>query len=150
MTAISKPPKINHKMFSNNEPPPLPGSTSLPNGKKDSDANLKHCNPTGIPTMLIHQSIPVTIQRSPSIAPPKINHRKLPTQPMLNLLSRLNTEDLQESLYAYVYNLDCFADSCIFCCIGHDNIAGLHYTINSINRYVGIYIRYAVLFMIKD
>ena len=41
-------------------------------------ANLKHCIPTGIPTMVIHQIQPAKIHDSPPSRPPKRNHRILP------------------------------------------------------------------------
>ena len=48
-------------------------SISFPNGKKDNRAILKHCNPTGIPTMVIHHKTPTRSQDRPCHNPPKIN-----------------------------------------------------------------------------
>ena len=45
-------------------PPPL-YCTSLPNGKKAREANLKHCMPMGIPIIVIHHKTPQKNQLKP-------------------------------------------------------------------------------------
>lgn len=52
-------------IFRSKEPTPPPYTTSLPNGKNAREANLKHCIPIGIPTIVIHQSKPASSQLSP-------------------------------------------------------------------------------------
>ena len=48
-------------IFNNKEPDAPPYSTSFPNGKKTSFANLKHCIPIGIPIIVIdHKSPKIT------------------------------------------------------------------------------------------
>lgn len=59
-----------------NVPPPY--STSFPKGKKASLANLKHCVPTGMPTIVIHQSMPYTANTNPATIPPSKNQSKFP------------------------------------------------------------------------
>lgn len=77
-----------HIMFTRRETVPPPYSTSFPNGKKERLANLKHCTPTGTPTIVIHQRIPAKIQLTPLTKPPKINHNKFPKHPIfLSFLS---------------------------------------------------------------
>lgn len=68
----------NPDQIDQNENTPFPYTTSLPNGQNASVANLKHCIPTGIPTMVIHQIHPAKIHDSPPSRPPKRNHRILP------------------------------------------------------------------------
>jgi|BioPla2DNA2_1021312.scaffolds.fasta_scaffold09396_3 hypothetical protein len=71
----------NHMIFNKKEPTPPPYSTSFPKGKKQSPANLKHCNPTGIPTMVMHQTTPASSQLIPLMKPPQINQIIFPRQP---------------------------------------------------------------------
>lgn len=80
--AIGSPVMTIHRIFNRSEPAPPPYSTSFPNGKKLSDANLKHCMPTGMPTIVIHHRQPARHQLSPLIAPPNINHSKFPRHPI--------------------------------------------------------------------
>ena len=54
----------------------------LPEGEKASLANLKHCIPIGIPTMVRHQSTPVSSQPSPMMHPPNKNQMIFPKQPI--------------------------------------------------------------------
>lgn len=80
--ASGSPDTISHTMFSSKLPAPPPNSTSFPNGKNESEANLKHCSPTGIPTIVTHHSMPETIQHRPAIQPPNTNHKIFPKHPM--------------------------------------------------------------------
>ena len=80
--ARGRPERISQRIFSRKDPAPPPYCTSLPKGKKLSPANLKHCIPTGIPTMVMHQRHPARHQLRPLKAPPKINHNKFPRQPI--------------------------------------------------------------------
>ncbi len=57
-TARSTPIKIIHKIFNKTEAVLPEYSTSLPNGNSIKFANLKHCVPKGIPTMVKHEIIP--------------------------------------------------------------------------------------------
>ena len=77
-SAISHPKKTIQIRLIKNENIPFPYTTSLPNGQNANVANLKHCIPTGIPTMVIHQIQPAKIHESPPSSPPKRNHRILP------------------------------------------------------------------------
>ena len=85
-TASGIPETISQIIFKISEPAPPPYCTSFPNGKKHSDASLKHCTPTGIPTMVIHHRQPARHQLKPLIQPPKINHSKFPRHPILHTL----------------------------------------------------------------
>ena len=80
--ASGRPETISHIIFRSNEPAPPPYCTSFPKGKKLNVANLKHCNPTGIPTIVMHHKHPASTQLSPLTAPPNTNHNKFPRQPM--------------------------------------------------------------------
>ena len=80
--ASSKPLAISQRIFSSIVPAPPPYRTSFPKGKKLSCANLKHCMPTGIPTMVMHQSTPAKTQPSPSQIPPNRNQIKFPRHPI--------------------------------------------------------------------
>lgn len=77
-SAISHPKKSIHIRLSRNENTPLPYTTSLPNGQNASDANLKHCTPTGMPMIVTHHRQPARIQAKPPIMPPNINHKIFP------------------------------------------------------------------------
>lgn len=74
------------RIFTIREPTPPRYSTSFPNGKKDSVANLKHCTPIGIPIMVMHQSIPATHHDRPDINPPNKNQIMFPKQLIILLL----------------------------------------------------------------
>lgn len=76
--AISHPKKSIHIRLTRNENTPLPYMTSLPNGQKASDANLKHCMPTGIPMIVTHHKHPAMIQDRPPRIPPNMNQRIFP------------------------------------------------------------------------
>ena len=82
-TARGMPVVIIQIIFKIREPVPPPKSTSFPNGKKESPANLKHCIPTGIPIIVIHHNTPANSQLRPPSSPPQKNHRIFPRQPML-------------------------------------------------------------------
>ena len=82
--ASQKPDTINHIIFNKNDGTPPPYTISFPNGKNASFANLKHCNPTGIPTIVIHHNTPANNHPSPDKHPPKINHSALPKHPILH------------------------------------------------------------------
>ena len=70
-------------IFTNKDTVPPPYSTSFPNGKKDKDANLKHCTPIGIPIMVMHHRQPTRHQLSPLTKPPNINHKIFPRHPIM-------------------------------------------------------------------
>src|SRR5699024_6009346 len=82
-SASGIPDRINQIIFKMSEPAPPPYCTSFPNEKKLSDANLKHCIPTGIPIIVIHHKQPASPQLSPLTKPPQINHKILPRHPIL-------------------------------------------------------------------
>ena len=86
----SQPPMKNHRTFTRNDTAPPELTTSLPNGISAKRATLKHCMPTGIPTMLMHQSTPKSAQPSASHTPASTNQMMLQiklTGPM-HVLSR--------------------------------------------------------------
>lgn len=76
--ANPNPPNIIHIILRINEEVFSPILISLPNGDKDNLANLKHCNPTGIPIIDIHQKSPTKNQAIDNKNPPNINHRIFP------------------------------------------------------------------------
>ena len=76
--AIGIPKKIIQMMLANRDGTPPPYSISFPKGAKARLANLKHCSPTGIPTMVTHHSSPTSVQPSPIQSPPNKNHTRLP------------------------------------------------------------------------
>lgn len=71
-----------HRILRSNDPTPPPYIISFPKGKKHKLANLKHCIPTGIPTIVIHHRQPTKSQLTPLINPPQINHIILPKHPI--------------------------------------------------------------------
>ena len=85
--AKGSPDTMSQIKFKRKDPAPPPYRTSFPNGKKLSAANLKHCIPTGMPIIVIHQRQPVSVQLRPLMKPPNINQSKLPRQPILSLIS---------------------------------------------------------------
>lgn len=76
--AIHQPFTMNQITFTRKEAAPPPYSILLPNGQKDMTANLKHCKPYGIPTIVIHHKTPDRIQAIPLKKPPNINQQMLP------------------------------------------------------------------------
>lgn len=81
--AKRRPPKIIQRILSKTDPAPPPNCTSFPNGKKARPANLKHCIPMGIPTMVMHHTTPTSTQLRPCHMPPNRNHSAFPKQPKL-------------------------------------------------------------------
>ena len=79
--AKKMPLNISHKILHSIEPAPPPYTISFPNGKNAKPANLKHCTPIGIPTMVRHHTTPDNAQLIPIAAPPKINHNAFPKHP---------------------------------------------------------------------
>ena len=77
-SAISQPKNRIQIKFTRNENIPFPYTISFPKGQNASDANLKHCSPTGIPTIVIHHMHPAKIHASPPSNPPNINQRIFP------------------------------------------------------------------------
>ena len=73
-----RPPKIIQRMFSSVDGAPPPRRTSFLKGKKATDANLKHCLPMGIPTIVMHHSAPTKTQPRPKGSPPNMNQIILP------------------------------------------------------------------------
>ena len=88
--ASSKPPKISHSRLSSSEGAPPAYRMTFPKGKKARRANLKHCTPIGIPTIVIHHSSPTKSQPSPIHNPPNKNQRIFPK----NFILIAKTEDL--------------------------------------------------------
>ena len=81
--AIHIPKKISQITFTRKDTVPPPYSTSRPKGHRDSDANLKHCSPYGMPIMVMHQISPEKHQQIALRSPPKISHNMLPMVLML-------------------------------------------------------------------
>lgn len=81
-SAIGIPKKMAQMIFSKKLPSPPPYVTSFPNGKSASPANLKHCMPTGIPTMVMHQIHPAIKYPSALTRPPQSIHIIFPRQPI--------------------------------------------------------------------
>lgn len=55
---MGMPKKIIQIILANRDGTPPPYSISFPNGANANDANLKHCLPYGIPTIVIHHNTP--------------------------------------------------------------------------------------------
>lgn len=72
INASSIPPAKNQITFKRNEKHPGLDSISFPKGLSEIDASLKHCNPTGIPMIVMHHKHPVMIHESQLIKPPHI------------------------------------------------------------------------------
>ena len=87
--AIHMPKKITQITFAIKDGAPPPYTTSLPNGKKERLANLKHCFPYGNPIIVMHQNNPEINQANPLIKPPNANHKMLPIVPISFLQSFL-------------------------------------------------------------
>ena len=81
-SAIGIPKKMAQIIFSKKLPSPPPYVTSFPNGKSARPANLKHCMPTGIPTMVMHQMHPAIKYPSALTRPPQSIHIIFPRQPI--------------------------------------------------------------------
>ena len=77
-TAIGIPDTISQIIFAIRLTAPPPYTTSFPNGKNARPANLKHCNPIGIPIMEMHHKHPAKTHDSPLSNPPHINQSKFP------------------------------------------------------------------------
>lgn len=81
--ASTRPPKIIQSTFSRNEPAPPSYFTSFPKGFRDRLASLKHCSPTGMPMIVIHQRTPVISQPRALKSPPKMIHKIFPINLMI-------------------------------------------------------------------
>ena len=81
-SAIGIPKKMAQMIFSKKLPSPPPYVTSFPNGKSASPANLKHCMPTGIPTMVMHQIHPAIKYPRALTRPPQSIHIIFPRKPI--------------------------------------------------------------------
>ena len=79
-TAIGIHVRISQKIFAIRLTAPPPYSISFPNGKNASPANLKHCLPIGIPTIVMHHKHPASSHESPDAKPPNMNHNTFPRQ----------------------------------------------------------------------
>ncbi len=83
-----------HKILARNDIVPPPYWISFPKGKNAREANLKHCRPMGIPTIVIHHRIPQNPHESPCHNPQHKNQIIFPKQPILypflnSLLSKI-------------------------------------------------------------
>ena len=76
--AIPHPKKRIQIKFTRNENVPFPYTTSFPKGQNAKDANLNHCKPTGIPTIVTHHIHPAIIHARPPIIPPQRNQSIFP------------------------------------------------------------------------
>ena len=81
-TAKGIPLIIIHSIFAISDGAPPPYTTSFPKGANDSDANLKHCSPIGIPIIVMHHNNPARHQASACQIPPHIIQMKLPKHPI--------------------------------------------------------------------
>lgn len=70
--ASSIPDTIIQIILRNSDPTPPSYTISLPKGQREIFENLKHCTPTGIPIMVMHQNIPASHQPIALNNPPKI------------------------------------------------------------------------------
>ena len=79
-SASSQPNKINQMTLTRKLMLPPWFSRCFPKGAKLKLAILKHCKPTGIPTMVRHQIRPASIHVSHEMIPPNIIQMTLPRQ----------------------------------------------------------------------
>lgn len=86
-TAMGIPPKTSHKIFKKTLPVPPVCSTVFPKGDNANFPSLKHCFPTGSPTIVIDHRIPTRNQDSACQKPPKRNHNTFPMNDISSLLS---------------------------------------------------------------
>ena len=81
ITANSQPQKIIQKTFKTIDPPDiLPYTISFPKGDNTSFENLKHCNPMGIPMIVIKHNTPAKHNHMAQIRPPNNKHIILPSK----------------------------------------------------------------------
>lgn len=100
-------PDIKSQMrFRRKEPKPPPYTTSFPKGKKARLANLKHCMPIGIPTIVIHHRQPASTQLMPITNPPNRNHIRLPRQPIILYLALLLIDWKHIGEHTYLSTID--------------------------------------------
>ena len=85
VSAISNPPKMSHSMFTKKLKTPLLNRISRPKGHRLKEANLKHCMPTGIPKMVMHQSRPAKVHSRANTSPHSRNQITLPMKCILNV-----------------------------------------------------------------
>ena len=81
VSTIQNPPKINQMMFMIVERQPILELVSvilIPKGAKPTTANLKHCMPKGIPTIVRQSTNPPKIYWKKIKIPPKITQMILP------------------------------------------------------------------------
>ena len=86
VSAIHKPPNINQMIFITVDRQPVFEDVSViltPNGARPTKANLKHCIPNGIPTMVKHKIRPPIIYSKNINIPPKMIQIILPIKFML-------------------------------------------------------------------
>ena len=79
--------------FSSTEPTLPLYTTSFPKGANISLANLKHCSPHGMPTIVTHQSSPASVQPSQSHRPANTNQRTLPIRRIVSSSFRTGGND---------------------------------------------------------
>ena len=80
------PPKTNQIMFIRVDKQPVLLEVSViltPNGARPTNANLKHCRPNGIPTMVRQRIKPPTMYSRKITNPPKTIQIRLPIKFML-------------------------------------------------------------------
>ena len=65
-------------MLASSEPTPPPYTTDLPNGVRVRPAILNAWMPSGMPTMVMHSTMPMIAHATASSRPPRISHRILP------------------------------------------------------------------------
>ena len=76
--ASSKPDTKNQIMLRKHETAPPSSTISFPKGSSEIDDSLKHCNPTGIPTTVMHHKAPAIHHPKALSRPPHITHIRLP------------------------------------------------------------------------
>jgi hypothetical protein len=87
--AIQKPPNINQMIFITVDKQPVLEDVSViltPKGARPTKANLKHCIPNGIPTIVRHRIRPPIIYSKKINIPPKMIQMILPIKFMLCFL----------------------------------------------------------------
>jgi len=91
VSTIQKPPEISQMIFIKVERQPVLLEVSViltPKGAKPTNANLKHCKPHGIPTMVRHKMSPPNIYSKKINIPPKMIQIKLPIKFILLFILR--------------------------------------------------------------
>ena len=97
VSAIQRPPNINQIIFIMVDKQPVLEEVSViltPKGARPTKANLKHCSPNGIPTMVRQRIRPPIIYSKKMNIPPKMIQIMLPIKFMLRFFIRMKYRNI--------------------------------------------------------